>query len=139
MPHAQPRPIERPARLHASVLESLQAYIAENRLQPGDALPPETALARSLGVSRNSVREATKALETVGLLEARHGTGIFVREFSFDPLIEYLGHSAGHALRDLADILDVRRTLEVGLIGEVIGRLGEADLAALDATLASMR
>jgi DNA-binding FadR family transcriptional regulator len=137
--HAQPRPIERPARLHASVRESLQQLIAARGLKPGDALPPETALARSLGVSRNSLREATKALESVGVLEARHGTGIFVREFSFGPLIEYLGVSAGHALTDLADILDVRRTLETGLIGEVITRIGAKDLAALDATLAAMR
>ena len=139
MPPAQPKPIGRPARLHASVRDSLQDFIQVNELKPGDPLPPEMALARSLGVSRNSVREATKALESVGVLEARHGTGIFVREFSFGPLIEYLGVNAGHALRDLADILEVRRTLEVGLVGEVIGRLGRDDLAAIEATLAAMR
>jgi DNA-binding FadR family transcriptional regulator len=136
---AQPRPIERPARLHVSVRDSLRDFIATNGLKPGDALPPETALARTLGVSRNSVREATKALESVGVLEARHGSGLFVREFSFGPLIEYLGVSAGHAHKDLADILEVRRTLEIGLIGEVIGRLAPGDIDALAETLGAMR
>jgi DNA-binding FadR family transcriptional regulator len=139
MHRGQPKPIDRPVRLHASVRASLQDFIAANGLKPGDPLPPEMALARSLGVSRTSVREATKALESVGVLEARHGSGIYVREFSFGPLIEYLGISAGHAQQDLADILEIRRTLEMGLIGDVIGRLTEAELAALDATLASMR
>jgi DNA-binding FadR family transcriptional regulator len=134
-----PKPIDRPVRLHASVRESLQDFIADNGLKPGDSLPPEMALARSLGVSRNSLREATKALESVGVLEARHGSGIFVREFSFGPLIEYLGVNAGHALRDLADMLEVRRTLEIGLIGDVVRRLGAEEPDGIAATLASMR
>ncbi len=138
-PEPRPAPIERPARLHASVRDSLRSFILSRGLKPGDALPPETVLARSLGISRNSLREATKALESVGVLEARHGSGIFVREFSFGPLIEYLGVSAGHALRDLADILDVRRTLEVGLIGDVIARIAPDDIAALDDILGAMR
>jgi DNA-binding FadR family transcriptional regulator len=138
MQRGHPKPIDRPVRLHASVRASLQDFIATNRLKPGDPMPPEMVLARSLGVSRTSVREATKALESVGVLEARHGSGIYVREFSFGPLIEYLGISAGHAQQDLADMLEIRRTLEIGLIGDVIDRLRRPELAALDATLEAM-
>ena len=56
-------PLTRPPLLHVSVQESLRKYIQSNQLKAGDPLPPETFLAQRLGVGRNSVREAIKALE----------------------------------------------------------------------------
>ena len=75
--------LKRSPPLHVSVQESLRSYIAENRLEAGAALPPEGELAQQLGVSRNSVREGIKALESVGVLEVRRGSGVFVMAFSF--------------------------------------------------------
>ena len=70
-------PLKRAPLLHVSVQESLRGYVEANRLGPGSPLPPEGELAQSLGVSRNSVREAIKALESVGVLETRRGVGVF--------------------------------------------------------------
>ncbi|SUW30856.1 GntR family transcriptional regulator [Brucella abortus] len=73
------KPLKRAPLLHVSVQESLRAYIEDNGLQAGAPLPPEGELAARLGVSRNSVREAIKALESVGVLESRRGIGVFVK------------------------------------------------------------
>ena len=90
-------PLKRPPPLHVSVRESLRRHIDENRLEAGDPLPPEGDLAQQLGVSRNSVREAIKALESLGVLEMRRGVGVFVKAFSFEPLLENLTYGLGRS------------------------------------------
>ena len=65
--------------LTAQVREDLRARILDGRLEPGSQLPPEIELARAIGVSRTSLREAVMQLEQDGLLIRRHGHGTFVR------------------------------------------------------------
>src|SRR3954452_3320771 len=114
------KPLNRPPLLHVSVQESLKAFIADNGLSGGDPFPAEGDLARSLGVSRNSVREAIKALESLGMLETRRGIGVFVREFSLDALIDNLPYGLGRSLRDIAEIIEIRKTLETAMISQAI-------------------
>ena len=95
------KPLNRPPLLHVTVQESLRDYIESNGLKAGDPLPPETFLAQQLGVGRNSVREAIKALESLGILETRRGVGVFVKEFSFQPLLDNLAYGLGDSLRDI--------------------------------------
>ena len=102
------KPLNRPPLLHVSVQESLKAFIADNGLSGGDPFPAEGDLARSLGVSRNSVREAIKALESLGMLETRRGIGVFVREFSLDALIDNLPYGLGRSLRDITSAMRQR-------------------------------
>ena len=59
-------------------LEQLKRYISANDILPGQKLPSERELAEQLGVARNSLREALRALETVGLIESRVGDGTFL-------------------------------------------------------------
>jgi len=125
--------------LHVSVQESLRSYIADNGLEPGTPLPAEGELATQLGVSRNSLREGIKALESLGVLETRRGIGIFVRAFSFGPLLDNLAYGLGNALRHMEEVLEIRRTLEVGLIGKTLEMIGPEDLAELRATVDRMR
>jgi len=133
---ALPRNLSR-APLHLSVQQSLKQYVAENGLRGGDRLPPEATLAHALGVARNSVREAVKALESVGILEVRRGVGVFVRDFSLEPLLAHLGFGLG--LGDVANILEVRRTLEVGLAARAVAAIGPADVEALTRTVQAMQ
>ncbi|MHB2170154.1 FadR/GntR family transcriptional regulator [Alsobacter sp. R-9] len=139
---SQPRallPLHRPPLLHVSVQESLKRFIADNGLSGGDALPAEGDLARRLGVSRNSVREAIKALESLGMLETRRGIGVFVRDFSLDALIDNLPFGLGGSLRDIEEIIEIRRTLETTMIGRVIERMPPEDLAELRRITEAMR
>ncbi|MEJ7138255.1 FadR/GntR family transcriptional regulator [Amphibiibacter pelophylacis] len=132
------RPLRRAPLLHVSVQHSLRAFIEDNQLPAGAPLPPEAELAESLGVSRNSVREAVKALESVGVLETRRGVGVFVREFSFEPLLDNLAYGIGNSMRQVSEVLEIRRTLEMGLIDTALHRFTAQDLVDLRAVTQRM-
>jgi len=131
-------PLVRPPLLHHTVQEAIKDYILTNRLRPGDSLPSENELARQLGVGRNSVREAVKSLDSLGVLEARRGSGLFIRDFSVDPVIESLSYGALFELRELAELFEVRRVLESGMIEAAMAVMTEADYPPLRALIASM-
>ena len=132
-------PLSRAPLLHVTVQESLKQYIEANQLKAGDPLPPETFLAQQLGVGRNSMREAIKALESLGILETRRGIGVFVKEFSFKPLLDNLAYGLQDSLRDVEELREIRRVLETGLIGKTIEMIAETDLAALRDVTARMK
>ena len=67
-----------PRRLYRQIAEQIRTLIASGEFPAGARLPPERDLARQLGVSRPSVREALIALEVEGLVEVRIGSGIYV-------------------------------------------------------------
>jgi DNA-binding FadR family transcriptional regulator len=125
--------------LHHSVQEALKDYVVENGFKPGDALPAESELARQLGVSRTSVREAVKALETIGILESRRGSGVYVGAFSFDPLLESLPYGLMLDSRAMYELLDLRCTLEVALAARIIERRTPEQLADLTEVLGAFR
>lgn len=133
------KPLQKAPLLHFSVQESLRAYIDGNGLKAGAPLPPEGELAAQLGVSRNSVREGIKALESLGVLESRRGVGVFVKAFSFDALLENLAYGLGDALSRTEEVLVIRRTLEVGLIEKTVELISEGDLHKLGGVVDRMR
>lgn len=65
-------------RVAERIVGEIQAYITANELRPGDRLPPERVFIDRLGVSRSSLREALRVLATIGLIEVRHGDGMYV-------------------------------------------------------------
>lgn len=132
-------PLSRPKLLHVSVQESLKAFIQENALAPGAALPAEGDLAQQLGVSRSSVREGIRALESLGIVESRRGVGVFVSAFSWAPLLDNLAFGLRGALREIEEILEIRRALEGALIGRTVALIGDSDLAELHGIVARMR
>ena len=68
-----------PRRLYRQIAEQIRGLIRSGEYLPGARLPPERDLAKQLGVSRPSVREALIALEVEGLVEVRIGSGIYVQ------------------------------------------------------------
>jgi DNA-binding FadR family transcriptional regulator len=138
-PTFQKKELKRGVLLYQAVQEEIKSYILGNSLLPGDSLPPETELVELLGVSRNSVREAVKSLETLGILEARPGAGLFVSSFSFDPLLEHLRYGLMFELKQLADILEVRFHIEHGMIERAVEAVTPDQLTKLQAILEQMR
>lgn len=138
-PKFENRKLKRPQLLYQAVQDEVKSYIIEHALVPGDALPPETELAEQLGVSRNSVREAVKSLETLGIVEARTGAGLFVRNFSFDPLLENLAYGLMFDLKDLADILEIRFHIEHSMIDQAVATVTAEQVQQLYAILEHMR
>jgi DNA-binding FadR family transcriptional regulator len=70
----------RSKRVYEQIAEQLEELIQSRHFKPGHRLPPERELAKQLGVSRPSVREAMIALETAGFIEVRTGDGTYVLE-----------------------------------------------------------
>ncbi len=68
-----------PRRLYRQIADQIRALIRSGEFPAGTRLPPERDLAKQLGVSRPSVREALIALEVEGLVEVRIGSGIYVQ------------------------------------------------------------
>lgn len=125
--------------VHEQIREQLKAYIASTGLQPGDRLPSEHQLVKTLGVSRNALREAFRSLEALGMIEARHGKGRFLRHFDFDLLTDNLAFSLVLDRTSMSELLSVRRVLEVGFLPEAIRALTDDDLARLNEIVATMR
>ena len=67
-----------PRRLYRQIADQIRTLIRSGEFRPGSRLPPERDLAKQLGVSRPSVREALIALEVEGLVDVRIGSGIYV-------------------------------------------------------------
>jgi DNA-binding FadR family transcriptional regulator len=118
-------------RLYQTAQQAIREYILERRLEANDPLPPEGRLAQELGISRPSVREAVKALESLGILETRPGVGLFVRPFSFDPIVDNLAYSVRSDRDSLSELLYVRKQLEAGAIVDVASRLATEPLRVL--------
>src|SRR5690554_3018227 len=77
------------ARLRA-LTNDITTLILERGLLPGDPLPTEQELMAELGVGRNSLREAIKVLQALGIIDTRHGFGMFVAEENLNALHDSL-------------------------------------------------
>jgi DNA-binding FadR family transcriptional regulator len=122
--------------------ERIKKLIVERRLASGAPLPTEPELMGFLGASRNSVREALKALQAMGIVEIRHGFGTYVGPMTLAPMIEGLAFRtvAGHHRGEdsLLQLLELREAMEAGLVSRLAGRLPERDLVELDTLVSRM-
>ncbi|GAA3643801.1 GntR family transcriptional regulator [Lentzea atacamensis] len=98
----------RRAGLVDQVIEQMRGAITSGEWPVGQRIPPEPELVTALGVGRNTVREAVRALSHAGLLEVRQGDGTFVRATS-----EISGAVRRMCGTELKEVLEVRRTLEM--------------------------
>lgn len=113
------------------IASSLRDSISEGRMPVGSRLPTENELAEQFGVSRNSVREATRALVHSGLLSSRAGDGTYVRADS--ELGPALFRRAERGRSD--DVVETRSLLETFGASAAATRATEDDLAAMRAAL----
>jgi DNA-binding FadR family transcriptional regulator len=98
----------RRAGLVDQVIDQMRGAITSGEWPVGQRIPPEPELVTALGVGRNTVREAVRALSHAGLLEVRQGDGTFVRATS-----EISGAVRRMCGTELKEVLQVRRTLEM--------------------------
>ena len=132
----------RERRVSSQIQREVMQLILDRGLRAGAPLPTEAELMESLGVSRNSVREALKALQALDIVEIRHGYGTYVGEASLTPLIDGLTFRTlaqqGDDTGALAEILQVREVLEEGLVRRVVGALSDGELERLEGVVARM-
>jgi GntR family transcriptional regulator, transcriptional repressor for pyruvate dehydrogenase complex len=122
-------------RIYEEIVRQVKAMIAEGRLKGGDRLPPERDLAEKFVVSRTSVREALRALETLGLVEIRPGEGTFVREVSIEALVEPLALLMASQREAIGELFEARRLLEPSLAALAAGRATPEELQEMERIL----
>ncbi|GAB3238634.1 FadR/GntR family transcriptional regulator [Kineosporia babensis] len=120
------RPSRR-AGLIEQVIEQLRSQITSGAWPVGERIPTETELSQLTATSRNTVREAVQSLVHAGLLERRQGSGTYVLAAS--ELAGAVSRRVADARR--LDVLEVRRTLEVGAARLAASRRTPADISKL--------
>ncbi len=120
-------------------IEKIRSMILRGELKPGDRLPPEAELSERLGLSRNSLREAVKALELINVLDIRRGDGTYVTTLKPNQLLDVLSfvidfHDGG----DLLDSIATRRIIESAAVELATFRINQETLDALAEDLRSV-
>jgi GntR family transcriptional regulator, transcriptional repressor for pyruvate dehydrogenase complex len=137
LPFEEFEPLDRTSVADA-VVERLEAMIFGG-LEPGEALPSEGKLAEALGVSRLTVREATRTLEARGLLEITKGRRPTVAAPNGALVGDFFKTAVRRDPRALLDLLDVRRALEVHIAALAARRATKGDVADMEMSIAAMR
>ena len=97
----------------SEVTRRLLTYFTSDAIQPGDRLPPERQLALTLGVGRSAVREALAALEILGVVTVRPGSGTYLRGKASELLPQTLSWGMLIGTPQTHDLIGVRHGLEV--------------------------
>lgn len=128
------------APLTEAAIRQIREMIAEGALAPAAKLPPEAELASDLGASRNTVREAVRALVTAGVLDVRRGDGTYVTSLRPEQLLDGIGAAAELMGNDFSlELVQVRRILEPAATAMAALRIDDDSLAELETLLGKMR
>lgn len=122
-------------RLTDDIVALFKNRIVGGDWAPGDKLPAERELALQLGVNRSTVREALQTLESIGLVEVRHGSGIYARDFLESGSLELARHmlvrDGGVDPKVMGDLLELRALLVPEVSYRAAQHRTAADVAAL--------
>jgi len=127
-----------PVRLYESVIEQIMNLIKNNKLKPGDKLPPERELAEKLSISRGSLREAFRVLESRGLIKSKAGGGRYIRE------IRKNGHKSTENIilslekSSILELLEAREIFEVKIAKIAAQRATTEDIELIEKALNKM-
>src|SRR3954452_17728125 len=110
--------------------------IVSGELGPGDRLPREADLAERLGLSRNSLREAVRALSMIRVLDVRQGDGTYVTSLDPTVLLDALSFVVDfHRDDTVLQFFEVRRILEPAATALAALRMADSDIEKLQALL----
>ncbi|MFJ1796088.1 FadR/GntR family transcriptional regulator [Kitasatospora griseola] len=115
-----------------SAIEKIKAMIVSGEMRPGSRLPKEADLAERLGLSRNSLREAVKALSLIRVLDVRQGDGTYVTSLEPNLLLDALGFVVDfHQDSSVLEFLEVRRILEPAAAAMAARVMPDEEISAL--------
>lgn len=123
-------------RVYEDIVAQISDLITQGRLKSGDQLPSERELSETFKVSRASVREAIRALESMGLVQSRPGDGTFVSTPAIESLIQPMASALFHEKRSQAELFEARRIIEPQLAALAADRATPADLERMEGILA---
>ncbi|MFZ7103966.1 MAG: FadR/GntR family transcriptional regulator [Peptococcaceae bacterium] len=125
-------------KLSAQIFVELQKFFSEANFQPGERLPSERDLAAALEVSRNSLREAFRVLEILGLIEVIPGSGTYIKKVNDDTILP-LAMALSIENNSLEELMEVRLILESSGANLAAQRRNAQDLAQMEKALEEMQ
>jgi GntR family transcriptional regulator, transcriptional repressor for pyruvate dehydrogenase complex len=129
----------RPQTVAEAVIERILGDISAGRLEAEQRLPPQREMAQSLGVSNSSVREALQSLQTMGVIEIRHGVGAFVLDQTrIRPMSKPGAWSVVLTSRRIEEVMEARCVVEIGLARMAAERATDEQIEELSGCLAEM-
>lgn len=123
----------------SEVARRLMDLFTGGQIAPGTRLPPERQLSTSLGVGRSAVREALAALEILGIVDVRPGSGTYLRGTASELLPQTLRWGLLIGERNTAQLLELREGLEIFVVRLAAGRADQALIARLRKSVVRMR
>src|SRR3954462_7459813 len=123
----------------SEIVKQLTSFLAAGHFQPGSRLPPERQLAESLGVGRSAVREALAALELLGIVSVRPGSGTYLKGSVSELLPQTLSWGLWLGEPKTVELIQVRQVLEVQVARLAAELASDEQRDAIDATLVTMR
>ena len=118
-------------RIHEEVFSQIHELIKQGRLKARDQLPSERELAETFKVSRTSVREALRTLESQGLIVSKTGMGNFVVDLPVEALVGPLARLLIDEKKALADVFELRKLIEPHIAALAAERATATDVAKL--------
>ncbi|MDE7272594.1 MAG: GntR family transcriptional regulator [Lachnospiraceae bacterium] len=126
-------------KVYLLVIDHIKSLFQQGKLTFGGKLPSERQLMATLGLSRNSVREALRSLENMGIIESRHGQGTF--------LVNHIGNSLGSIFSLLlfmnecseAEVNELRQSIEIGAYLIAVSQADDDQLRALNLCLDQLK
>lgn len=134
----QLEPIQRET-LSESITERLINYILENGIKPGEKLPSERTLSKTLDVSRLPLRESVSRLRGLGILESRQGSGSKLSEFTIQPLFQTISpfFCTQHNL-SINEMIEARKAIEIPIVRFAAKRAKSKDIKKLKICIRQM-
>jgi GntR family transcriptional regulator, transcriptional repressor for pyruvate dehydrogenase complex len=122
-------------RLYESVIEQIMNLIKNEELKPGYQLPTERELAEKLSISRGSLREAFRVLESRGIIKSKPGGGRFIREIKYDTFIHPPNIVLSLKKSSILELLEAREIFEIKIVKLAAQRATKEDIALIEKAL----
>lgn len=126
-------------RVSDQIVNQIQSQIVEGKLEEGQKLPNEQALARQFGVSRASVREALSMLESKGVVERHKNGGTFLCKYCLEKILAAIDIPRKLDSELFEDLYEARELLEIRVAGLACERADELDFVKIEKTLDMMQ
>ncbi len=117
--------------LSDKLAQRIRAMIRKGDYQQGDRLPPIMEMAKRFGVGHPTIREALKQLETVGIVEIRHGSGVYVSRSEEVLVLASPGYAGTVTKKLLLDLISARMPLEMKSVADAVANATLEDLVEM--------
>jgi GntR family transcriptional repressor for pyruvate dehydrogenase complex len=119
-------------------LAALHEYIVDGRLEPGTELPSESEMVEQIGVSKFVMREALRVAQSQGLVEISQGRRTRVADISIKPAAGLMNLALKRSNDLLLELTEARRSVEISMVRLAAVRRNDAQVEAMEETLATM-